>query len=156
MTPTPQAASPTQTLESGTFYGVLHPTEGRATIARKADRARVLRFTNFKTSNGPDVHVSLVAAGDAKDSASVLHAGFIDVGSMKGNIGGQNYALGPEADLSNYRAVSIWCKRFSVNFGTAPWMPGQAALQNQHIEKAFGLAVIDRHCRRPIATASLC
>jgi len=23
-------------------------------------------------------------------------------------------------DLSRYRAVSIWCRRFSVNFGAAP------------------------------------
>jgi hypothetical protein len=94
------------------------------------DGTRVLRFTNFKTSNGPDVHVYMVAADDAKDSASVLHAGFIDLGSIKGNIGDQNYALGPEVDLSKYRAVSIWCKRFSVNFGTAPLTPPQAVLQN--------------------------
>jgi hypothetical protein len=23
-------------------------------------------------------------------------------------------------DLSKYRTVSVWCKRFSVNFGAAP------------------------------------
>jgi hypothetical protein len=128
--PAAPAASPTQPLASGTFYGVLHPTEGTATIYRMGDGTRVLRFTNFKTSNGPDVHVYMVAADDAKDSASVLHAGFIDLGSIKGNIGDQNYALGPEVDLSKYRAVSIWCKRFSVNFGTALLTPPQAVLQN--------------------------
>jgi hypothetical protein len=90
------------------------------------DGTRVLRFTNFSTSNGPDVHVYMVAADDAKDAASVLRAGFIDLGSIKGNIGDQNYTLGPDVDLSKYRAVSVWCKRFSVNFGTAPLMPSQA------------------------------
>jgi hypothetical protein len=55
--PAAQAASATQPIESGTFYGVLHPTEGTATIYRMGDGTRVLRFTNFKTSNGPDVHV---------------------------------------------------------------------------------------------------
>jgi hypothetical protein len=73
--------------------------------------------------NGPDVHVYLVAADDAKDSASVERAGFIDLGSIKGNIGDQNYTLSPDVDLLKYRAVSVWCKRFSVNFGTAPLMP---------------------------------
>jgi hypothetical protein len=29
-------------------------------------------------------------------------------------------------DLSKYRAVSVWCKRFSVNFGATPLMPIQA------------------------------
>jgi len=128
--PVTQAASPARTLELGTFYGVVHPTGGTATIYRMGDGARVLRFTNFKTSNGPDVHIYMVAAEDAKDSASVLRAGFIDLGTMKGNIGDQNYTLGADVDLSKYRAVSVWCKRFSVNFGTAPLTPDQAVSQN--------------------------
>ena len=64
-----------------------------------------------------------MAADDAKDSASVERSDFIDLGSIKGNIGDQNYTLGPDVDLSKYRAVSVWCKRFSVNFGTAPLTP---------------------------------
>ena len=107
-------------LESGSFHSILHPTQGTATVYRVGDGSRILRFTNFSTSNGPDVHVYLVAADDANDAATVLRAGFIDLGSIKGNVGDQNYALGPDVDLSNYRAVSVWCKRFSVNFGTAP------------------------------------
>jgi hypothetical protein len=62
----------------------------------------------------------MVAADDAKDNASVRRAGFIDLGPIKGNVGDQNYTFGPEVDLSKYRAVSVWCKRFSLNFGTAP------------------------------------
>jgi Electron transfer DM13 len=120
--PTAKGGSPEQTLASGTFYGVAHPTTGTATIYRIGDGSRILRFTNFRTSNGPDVHIYLVAADDAKDSASVQSAGFIDLGSIKGNIGDQNYTLGPDLDLSKYRAVSVWCKRFSVNFGAAPLM----------------------------------
>jgi len=127
--PEAQAAGSTQAIETGTFYGVLHPTEGTATVYQMGDGTHMLRFTNFKTSNGPDVHVYMVAADDAKDSASVLHAGFIDLGSIKGNIGDQNYPLGPDVDLAKYRAVSVWCKRFSVNFGTAPLMPQQSSSQ---------------------------
>jgi len=109
-----------QPLESGSFHSILHPTQGTATIYRVGNGSRILRFTNFNTSNGPDVHVYLVAAQDANDAATVLSAGFIDLGSIKGNIGDQNYAVGSDVDLSKYRAVSVWCKRFSVNFGTAP------------------------------------
>jgi hypothetical protein len=61
-----------------------------------------LRFTNFKTSNGPNVHVYLVAVDDVRDNASVKRAGFIDLGSTTGNIGDQNYALGGDVDLSKY------------------------------------------------------
>ena len=108
-----------QILESGTFHGGTHPTEGTATIYRIENGSRVLRFTNFKTSNGPDVHIYMLAAEDAGDSASVQHAAFVDLG----NIGDQNYILGSDLDLAKYRAVSVWCKRFSRNFGAAPLMP---------------------------------
>jgi Electron transfer DM13 len=115
--------SATQILESGTLHSGTHPTEGTATIYRIADGSRVLRFTNFKTSNGPDVHVYMVAVEDARDDASVLNAAFVDLGVIKGNIGDQNYTLGSDLDLAKYRTVSVWCKRFSKNFGAAPLMP---------------------------------
>ena len=117
------SSSNPQALESGSFHSILHPTQGTATVYRLEDGSHVLRFTNFSTSNGPDVHIYMVAANDANDAATVLHAGFIDLGSIKGNTGDQNYTLGPDVDLSKYRAVSVWCKRFSVNFGTAPLAP---------------------------------
>lgn len=127
--PTKQSGLLEQTLASGTFHSILHPTSGTATIYRAGDGSRVLRFTDFKTSNGPDVHVYMVAADDANDSTTVERAGFIDLGSIKGNIGDQNYTLGPDVDLSKYRAISIWCKRFSVNFGTAPLAVNQTISQ---------------------------
>jgi hypothetical protein len=130
---TMQAAnvSSIQAIESGVFYGIAHPTGGTATIYRMEDGGLILRFTNFRTSNGPNVHVYLVAADDAKDSQTVQAAGFIDLGPIKGNIGDQNYALGSDLDLSKYRAVSIWCQRFSVNFGAAPLRPDHSVSQNQ-------------------------
>ncbi len=121
--------SPEETLASGTFHSVLHPTSGTATIYGLPNGSRMLRFTNFKTSNGPDVHIYMVAATDAKDNDTVTKAGFIDLGPMKGNIGDQNYALAPDVSLSKYRAVSVWCKRFSFNFGTAPLVPNQTLSQ---------------------------
>src|SRR5438128_3602142 len=109
-----------QTLLSGKFHDVAHKGVGQADIFRLADGKRILRFTNFETSNGPDVRVYLVAANDASDSETVKKAGFVEVGALKGNIGDQNYELASDLDLSKYRAVTIWCKRFSVNFATAP------------------------------------
>ena len=107
-------------LSSGSFHSVAHESKGAASIYQLANGKRILRFTNFETSNGPDVHVYLVAANDASDSETVKQAGFVELGSLKGNIGDQNYDIPLDADLAKYRAVTIWCKRFSVNFGTAP------------------------------------
>jgi len=105
---------------TGSFHDGAHKGAGAATIHQLAEDKRVLRLTNFETSNGPDVHVYLVAAEDATDNETVTRSGFIDLGSLKGNIGDQNYDVPAGTDLGKYRAVTIWCRRFSVNFATAP------------------------------------
>jgi electron transfer DM13 len=107
-------------LASGTFHGVAHNGSGSAAVYQLADGKRILRLTNFATSNGPDVHVYLVAANDATNSEIVKKAGFREIGSLKGNIGDQNYEIPADVDLAKYRAVTIWCRRFGVNFATAP------------------------------------
>src|SRR5262245_8284324 len=109
-------------LLSGRFKGYAHETEGTASIYA-IDSKRILRLTNFRTSNGPDVHVYLIAAPDATDDTMVKNAAFVDLGIMKGNIGDQNYEVPETVDLWRYRAVTIWCKRFNVNFATAPLTP---------------------------------
>lgn len=104
----------------GSFRGVAHETKGTASIYQLPDGKRVLRFSGFQTSNGPDVQVYLVAAPDAKDNETVTKAGFIRIADLKGNMGDQNYDLPASVDLNKYRAVTIWCRRFGVNFATAP------------------------------------
>lgn len=125
--PAAQTGPAAQPLFSGMFYSILHPTAGMATVYQMGDGTRVLRFTSFHTSNGPDVHVYMVASDDAKDAVTVERAGFVDLGVIKGNIGDQNYTLPSDLDLAKYRAVSIWCKRFSVNFGAAPLRPTESS-----------------------------
>lgn len=114
-------------LASGSFHSVAHDSKGMASIYQLADGKRLLRFTDFQTSNGPDVRVYLVAANDASDSETVKKAGFLELGSLKGNVGDQNYDIPADVDLAKYRAVTIWCKRFSVNFGTAPLSTSNAS-----------------------------
>lgn len=128
----PTASAASNQLALGQFHNGAHETKGMATVFQLADGKKTLRLTNFATSNGPDVHVYLVAAPDAKDNDSVTKAGFLDLGSLKGNIGDQNYDLPANVDLAKYRAVTIWCKRFSVNFGTAPLM--DQAMQSMNLQ----------------------
>ena len=118
--PTAAAANQPKIVSSGNFHDVAHETKGVATIYQSPDGKRTLRLTNFQTSNGPDVQVYLVATNDATDNDTVTRSGFLPLGALKGNLGDQNYELGADVDLAKYRAVTIWCRRFSVNFGTAP------------------------------------
>lgn len=127
----PTASAASNKLASGEFRSGAHETKGNAAVFQLADGKKTLRLTDFTTSNGPDLHVYLVAADDVKDSEMVTKAGFVDLGSLKGNIGDQNYDLPANTDLGKYRAVTIWCKRFSVNFGTAPLMNGAMQSMNR-------------------------
>jgi hypothetical protein len=114
------AGSAPRTLASGSFHSNAHETTGSATIYELEGGKRVLRLADFRTSNGPDVRVYLVAAADVNDEDTVVKSGFVELGRLKGNVGAQNYEVPAGVDLDRYRSVTIWCKRFSVNFGTAP------------------------------------
>jgi Electron transfer DM13 len=111
-----------KTLETGTFHGKVHSTSGRATIYQEQDGKLILRLTNFKTSNGPDVHVILIAAKDADDDANFLKSDTqrVELGKLKGNEGDQNYEVPAGTNLSRFQTVSIYCERFNANFGAAP------------------------------------
>ena len=112
----------TKALETGTFHGKVHKTSGRATIYQEADGKLLLRLTDFKTSNGPDVHVILIAAKDAEDDANFPNSSTerVELGTLKGNEGDQNYEIPSDTDLSKFQTVSIYCERFNANFGAAP------------------------------------
>ena len=112
-------------LAKGEFHNAEKAGKGTATVYQLADGKRVLRLSDFATDNGPDLHVRLIAADDAKDTASVAKAEFVEVAKLKGNKGAQNYELPEKVDLDKYRVVSIWCNRFSVNFAAAPLTAGK-------------------------------
>src|SRR5438034_2705946 len=70
----------TKTLATGMFHSNAHETKGTATVIQLGPDSRVLRLTNFATSNGPDVRIYLVAASDVQDNAIVKTAGFVELG----------------------------------------------------------------------------
>src|SRR5918999_143885 len=108
------------TTYSGTFVGVndgIHNAEGMAKVIRLDDSNMILRLENFKATNGPDLYVYLATDKSASD--------FVDLGRLKGNIGNQNYEIPEGTDFSRYDTVLIWCKAFSVLFGSAELEPQQ-------------------------------
>jgi hypothetical protein len=118
----PFAANGTpQPIYTGVLESKAHPTRGRATIYESLDGKSYLRLSDFVTSNGPDVHVVLLKA-DEKGLGGVAINGELDkveLGSLKGNQGDQNYDLPAATDLNKYQTVAIYCERFHVIFGTS-------------------------------------
>jgi hypothetical protein len=66
---------------------------------------------DFSSTNGPDLYVYL----STDDSASE----FVNLGQLKANKGNQNYEIPEGTDIEKYDKVLIWCKAFSVLFGSA-------------------------------------
>jgi len=114
-------SSEPEPLYTGKLEGKIHQTSGRATIYKNKDGKEYLRLSDFTTSNGPDVHVILVRAEDKALEQEIVKGDLerVELGTLKGNQGDQNYDLPAAVDLNQYQAVAIYCERFHAIFGVA-------------------------------------
>ena len=99
---------------AGTFVGIgdgVHDAKGDARTIPLKDASTVLRLENFKATNGPDLYVYLSADEGASD--------FVNLGKLKASSGNHNYVIPDDTDLDKYNKVLVWCKAFSVLFGSA-------------------------------------
>src|SRR5919199_6220888 len=102
------------TIMTNSFVGAgdgFHNAQGLAKVIPLKNEQSILRLENFKSTNGPNVHLYLATDRTASD--------FIDLGRLKANNGNQNYNIPAGTDLAKYNMALIWCKDFSVLFGSA-------------------------------------
>jgi hypothetical protein len=106
---------------SGTFRDAdsVHKGEGNANLLRTGTGAGLVRLTEFRVTNGPDLEVWLVAAPDPRSSDDVKTSQWVSLGQLKGNVGDQTYPVPDGVDLSAYGSVVIWCEQFGVLFSPA-------------------------------------
>ncbi len=100
----------TKSLFTGTFTSAEHPTSGKIFVTKTEENKYVLQMQDFKTDAGPDLHVYLATSKDAKDNIDVL---------VKPKNGTYTIEVNQAVDFSKYKYVLIWCKSFSVLFGSA-------------------------------------
>lgn len=87
-----------------------HRVAGIAKVIDIEDE-KILRFENFDTVNGPNLHIYL--------STNTSDEDFIDLGKIKATKGNINYALPADIDIEKYNHVLVWCVPFSVLFSYA-------------------------------------
>lgn len=95
-----------------------HQGSGQATVYALAEGESLLRFEDFDVTNGPDLHV-ILSSNPNPTSQDDIGDDYIDLGSLKGNMGNQNYEIPSDVDLSAYQSVVIYCMPFHVVFSTA-------------------------------------
>jgi hypothetical protein len=101
-------------LARGSFRGEDgHDGAGTATVVETADGRRLLTFSEFDVSPGPDVDVYLT-----RDAAEIDDR--IELGDLKGNVGDQQYEIPASADIGRYDNVVLYCVSFTVRIAVAP------------------------------------
>ena len=109
-----QGSETNDSLLTGSFIGVgdgIHDAQGIAKVIPVESGGNVLRLEDLVVTNGPDLYVYLSTDKSASD--------FVNLGRLKANIGNQNYPIPAGPDMTKYDTVLIWCKAFSVLFGSA-------------------------------------
>jgi hypothetical protein len=91
----------------GTFG---HPASGNVKVIENLNET-IIRYEDFETINGPNLHVYLSKDIEGKD--------FIDLGPIRGTKGNINYTVPEGVDLNEYRYVMYWCVPFAVLFNYA-------------------------------------
>ncbi len=97
-------------LAVGDFQAKFHSVKGQALLIEKGNQ-KIIRFKDFETDNGPDLHIYL--------SSDLSNKDFIDLGKIRATKGNVNYELATSADTSRYNRVLVWCVPFGVLFSYA-------------------------------------
>jgi len=97
-------------LSTGDFMARAHEVSGRVLLA-DVNGEKILRFEDFDTVHGPELHIYLSTELGATD--------FVDLGVIKATRGNVNYELDSSIDTEKYNKVLVWCKPFGVLFSYA-------------------------------------
>jgi hypothetical protein len=116
----PEEPSGVEELAAGEFRSLEHETTGLARIVELEDGSRFVRLEGLDTSDGPDLRVYLTEEPVSDDWGVWDDGEYVDLGELKGNVGDSNYEIPGDLDISGFRTVVIWCRRFTVGFGVAP------------------------------------
>ena len=116
-TPNPRVVAHGAFQQGDSTYAI----SGKAIIT-ETQGSRTLSLTDFDVTNGPDLFVYAVSAPSVDNTAvkdAVSAGSFVNLAVLKGNRGNQNYTIPAEVTIDENTVISIWCRRFSRNFGSA-------------------------------------
>jgi hypothetical protein len=97
-------------ISQSNFIADKHEVSGKAILINQ-NNLNYLRFENFETVNGPNLHIYLATDTSGED--------FIDLGKIKATKGNVNYEIPVGTDIEKYDTVLVWCVPFKVLFSYA-------------------------------------
>ena len=103
----------------GSGSAAIHQFDEMVSHDEQGELQTILRLENLDVTNGPDLHVYLVAHPNPTERSHVSEGEYLDLGQLKGNKGNQNYDIPAGTDLTKYGSVVIYCQPFKVIFSVA-------------------------------------
>jgi Electron transfer DM13 len=106
----PVTVDVSKAIYTGTFTSGVHATSGKIYVIKNSNNSYTLQLQDFKTDDGPDVHIYLSTDKNAKEYLDVL---------TKSKNGTYTITVNQATDFTKYKFVLAWCESFSVLFGSA-------------------------------------
>ena len=115
--------SSTNVIASGTFTdkGGQH-TSGTFRIEKAGDQLTLILSEDFRTDEGPDLHVVLTPTetNRTENENAMAEGNARVIAPLESLSGEQQYELPANVDLSQYKSVVIHCIEFTHLYGAAP------------------------------------
>jgi Electron transfer DM13 len=97
-------------ISQGSFTNGVHSVSGVVKLSKDAAGKKFLVFEDFKTESGPDLRIWLAEDNAGKNYAEITKT--VNNGTYK-------LELASDVDTSKKTYVLVWCKQFTVLFGSA-------------------------------------
>jgi hypothetical protein len=108
--PTVEVGATDKVLFSGSFTNASHPTSGNVKLIEASDKKKYLIFDDLKSDAGPDLRIYL-----SEDKSAKV---FTEISNKVVN-GNSKIEVPATVNTDKQKTVLIWCKQFSVLFGSA-------------------------------------
>lgn len=92
---------------------------GQAVVAVDPERGMEIRLENFRVSRAPDLHVYLTKNPVPRTPDELKTQGFVDLGSLKGNAGNQNYGIPRDTPVQEFNVLVIYSQTFGAIYAVA-------------------------------------
>jgi hypothetical protein len=125
-TPAPEAEQTYQPpdgsilVSTGEFIAVdtIRGASGKITIYTQPDQKRILRIEEFSSTRAEDIHVIFTRNPDPLDERGV-GVDYIDLGTLKGSVGNQTYAVPDGVNFSVYPILALYSVKHDLIISTA-------------------------------------
>ena len=97
-------------LFSGSFSSEVHTTSGKVSVVKTTDGKNLLRLEGLISDGGPDLRLYLAEDKKATNAIEIV---------TKPKNGTYDLPIPAGLDFKKHKYVLIWCKQYTVLFGSA-------------------------------------